>query len=139
MTDLVAFLRARLDEDEANSAVIHVDYCFEVLEPPGVCNCGYPARVLRDVEADRKLLAALEAAQREQPVPDSWGDDPYDPAVSFSAGEYAGLLPAAKFRAAVYSDHPDYDAAMISTSTDTSLRLCHLHTPTHTCTLLSSR
>ena len=58
--------------------------------------------------ADRALLAALERARQEQPVLGSFRDDPYEPAVSFSAGEYAGLMLAVRLRAAVYRDHPGY-------------------------------
>ena len=63
--DLVAFLNARLDEDEREASEFHHGDC-ESLPYPGMtgpfpCNCGHPARVLRDVEAKRAILAELEA------------------------------------------------------------------------------
>src|SRR5215813_5743928 len=94
--DVAAFLAARRDEDEKRAR-------SRAARP-----ARYTARILREIVADRALLAALERARQEQPAPGSFRDDPYEPAVSFSAGEYAGLLLAAKLRAAVYRDHPGY-------------------------------
>ncbi len=51
-----------------------------------------PARVLREVEATRALIAAIE-----HPDPNQGPEYGY------------GLRLALMFRAAVYSDHPDYD------------------------------
>lgn len=143
MIDLVAFLRARLDEDEVaaqaaadgdsgtwfvggkwnvyraeDEARFDEDYQGDEHRLVVYGNMEVqsehigrhdPARVLREAEADRALIAALQRAQRDQPAPESFHDDPYDPAVSYGAGEVAGLLLAAKLRAAVYRDHPDYD------------------------------
>jgi hypothetical protein len=66
-----------------------------------------PARVLREVEAGRRLVMALIAAERYRAGADSLGNL----AGSYAAGEHAGLMRAAEFRAAVYDDHPDYDEA----------------------------
>jgi len=63
--NLIEFLNARLDEREAEANEIHrpavcrsIDRDGEFDPDPIWCSCDYPARVLRDVEADRKLLAA---------------------------------------------------------------------------------
>src|SRR5262249_11216160 len=94
--DVAAFLAARRDEDEKRAR-------SRAARP-----ARYTARILREIAADRALLAALERARQAQPVLGSYRDDPYEPAVSFSAGEYAGLMLAARLRAAVYRDHPGY-------------------------------
>jgi hypothetical protein len=72
--DLVAFLTARLDEAAAGAWSVHdVARCDALLYeedlPPAAartpdCDCGYPARVLREVEAGRALLLAYEASVR---------------------------------------------------------------------------
>lgn len=63
--DPVAFLAARLDEDEAAAWSVHdVAKCDAILyeDLPNVaprdvhCDCGYPARVLREVAAKRAIL-----------------------------------------------------------------------------------
>src|SRR5258708_20866773 len=61
--DLTGFLTACLDEDEADAREVHrVQFCSVVGCPdyefsPDDCDCGVPARVLREVEAKRKILA----------------------------------------------------------------------------------
>lgn len=64
-----------------------------------------PARVLRDVEADRALLGALSRAAEEMRDPRF---DPAESSCSHTAGEYDGLLLAVKIRAARFVPHPDY-------------------------------
>jgi hypothetical protein len=73
-----------------------------------------PARVLREVEAMRKITAELETAQRELPAAGSFRDDPHDPAISFEHGEHAGLLIAARALASIWSDHADFAEAVRS-------------------------
>jgi hypothetical protein len=54
-----------------------------------------PSRVLREVEADRKLLAEYEV----------WAVPPRQP---FDTGMRRGLQMALEIRAEVWSGHPDY-------------------------------
>lgn len=60
MTDLVTFLRDRIDEDEAAAESVHANDCD--VHPNGwtgdvgPCDCGYPARVLADVAAKRAIV-----------------------------------------------------------------------------------
>jgi hypothetical protein len=101
---LTEFLTARLDEDEARAWAVHdIGNCDDMLyeenmaawaERAGTdCACGYPARVLREVEAKRQILA-------------EWHDgNTYGPDRNLS------MLLVAQALAAVYSDHPDYDPA----------------------------
>jgi uncharacterized protein DUF6221 len=97
--ELLAFFRARLDEKEAAAWSVHdVAKCDALLyeeDLPGAaartpdCDCGYPARVLREVEAGRKILAEFDSAIEEPSY-------------------YAGLIFAIGVCVAVFSDHPDY-------------------------------
>jgi hypothetical protein len=90
--DLAKFLAERLDEDEAAATDFHDgrrcgclgtwDREFELM----YCDCGYPGRVLREVEAKRKILTDLDL---------SYPDEEH-------------LL---RLLAAIYEDHPDYDPA----------------------------
>lgn len=98
MDELVAFLRARLDEDEARSWSVHdVAKCDALLYEEDMadaarrdpdCDCGYPARVLREVEAKRAIVDECNAMDDEGLTP--------------------GLRSAVVSLAAVYGDHPDY-------------------------------
>lgn len=91
MSDLVAFLNARLDEDERHAPDVHDISAdgFTVPETSHDCICGHPARVLREVEAKRKILAEHE---------DNGCSDL----------EFHRIL---EKLAAVWSEHPDYDPA----------------------------
>ena len=140
--DLVAFLRARLDEDEAAAktaqvrrpgpwAVIdpsglgNLHFATEIHDPQGkpvaVVSGGYitshivrhdPARVLRDVEAKRRILAEHEDTQRGYVADHGVNElmcvrcadadrdgDPY--------AEEPYPCPTLRALAAVYFDHPD--------------------------------
>jgi hypothetical protein len=114
VSDLVTFLRARLDEDEAAAR----------LATPGPWHCGDggwivpvaradiyasqqnaahiarhgPARVLADVAAKRALIADLE--DLEEMIHSDRGIGRF----TFS-GDTTGL----RYLAAVYAGHPDYD------------------------------
>jgi hypothetical protein len=64
--ELVAFIEARLAEAEQTAGAVHMDDCSAVaryidgddrLAPCGPCDCGFPARMLREVEAKRRILA----------------------------------------------------------------------------------
>lgn len=59
MDELVAFLKDRLQELEAESEVIHdreCDSCPSCCYLPGPCVCGVPVRVLADVASKRQIL-----------------------------------------------------------------------------------
>lgn len=83
MDDLIAFVNARLGED---------DYWANV-------DGGQP-RKQREVEAKRKRLASYSAARAAA--------DRYDD--QYMAGVASGLADAIKDDSAVWSDHPDYKA-----------------------------
>jgi len=105
--DLLAFLRARLDEDEADRWDVHSSDCATTRDPSFPCDCGYPARMLREVTADRELLMAYEDRQSwaEDDDPDTMSSNP-----EWEKGAAAALLTVIRLRAgAAYSDHPDYD------------------------------
>jgi hypothetical protein len=145
VTDMVAFLKARYDEEEATAGssrtwkVEHHDCAEPEWDPCTEQPCPYaaecaegtcghasvvgsdgmriypegghtaleaehiarwdPARVLREVEAKRKILDALQEAEAAL-------DRGYTDLVR---GSQLTLLRACRFLAAVYSDHPDYD------------------------------
>src|SRR5260221_590612 len=89
---LTEFLAARLGEAEKRAGYVHdVARDAEPLGGTGHCVCGYPVRVLREVEDGRRLLAAYEASVR-----------------SVGGGLSRTLRLRVQSRAAVWSDHPDY-------------------------------
>lgn len=126
---LIAFLTARLDEDEtaarkaaaadgrfggrAHWSALGHGIVTDATHPDwGVVDLGPcidddalaehialhdPARVLREAEADRRLLAEWQKAEADPAVDDQW-----------NAGLAAGLRLAVQIRAARHSDHPDY-------------------------------
>lgn len=94
---LVAFLNARRDEDEAMVAEPHIwPTTFR------------PERVLREVEADRKLidLYGRSKSYRDRvfarPEPRSVSDE------MRAVTQMLAVEQVLRLRAAVYSDHPDY-------------------------------
>ncbi|MFE5332546.1 DUF6221 family protein [Embleya sp. NPDC056575] len=118
--DLVAFLTARLDEDEAETLAASPGPWSTTAEEDEVLAADgervadafalsgrqlrattrhiarhHPARVLRDVAARRALVAALAGA---------------DPHGAYITGTYT-VEDALRHLAAVYSDHPDYQEA----------------------------
>ena len=118
MSDLIAFLTARIDEDEQRALAmkhftVHEQPYYSCAgsrtEPLGdlewgeeLCDCFVAerrARALREVEAKRKILDALQEAEAAL-------DRGYTDLVR---GSQLTLLRACRFLAAVYSDHPDYD------------------------------
>jgi hypothetical protein len=118
----VAFLAARLDEDETSAKlaareggtwtqddparfpgsisslggpVVYDEGAPDENQAPHIVRFD-PNRMLRDVAADRQLLAAWQQAEAATPA-SAWESD------------YAQALErAVRIRAAVYSDHPDY-------------------------------
>ena len=126
MSDLVAFLTARLDEDEAWAKAADLTAGGTWFSDPGIPSDGFnlpdaqhmmrhsPARVLREVDAKRKILAlhaALEPEFRPGRPPllrcsvclsqrDGWQED-------WHGDDWP--CPTVVALAAVYSDHHDYD------------------------------
>lgn len=135
---LIAFLNARLDEDEAFAiaaagadgkyggrphwsalgrwmvtdagdpdwAVVDLSPCIEDASLAAHIARHDPARVLREVEADRMLLAALAEIQLQ--LQSRGTEGLFDSAALQAAGKYEGLLLAVKIRAARFGGHPDY-------------------------------
>jgi hypothetical protein len=107
--DVVEFLRARLAEDE--TADVHLYECQLIASgaDEGWCDCPMRARVLREVEAKRKALLT-----RGQGVCDcgEYDNPPMDPATQWTVPiphHYdCAAYEAARYFAAVYADHPDY-------------------------------
>jgi hypothetical protein len=121
MDELIAFVKARLDEDEAAARglcgdgpyiaewLISGEFIFVGTDPlpeePIVHARDErvaqwiarhdPARVLRDVEADRQLLFKYEIGKKLLPGP-------------YKLGYCEALEEVIKIRAARFSGHPDY-------------------------------
>ena len=118
MTDLTAFLNARLDEYEATVNEIHrprvcgsVDRDGEFDPDPIWCSCDYPARALREVAAGRAILAEHGPANGGRDA----GRCRVCTAIAHTgmghtdARRFRAPCPTLLFLAAIYSDHPDYD------------------------------
>jgi Family of unknown function (DUF6221) len=90
----IAFLNARLDDDEAEAGDLHYDSCARCRPIVFPCDCGYPARVLRDVEAKRAILA-LHTAIRMRGID----------AASCRQCRLTWPCPTLRQVTAVYSDH----------------------------------
>jgi hypothetical protein len=111
---LAEFLAARLDEDEADANDFHDALRCGGFDRDGGfdlrwCDCDYPARVLREVQAKRKILAAF-VSFREEHERQRAALAPGSPGVG--SGVHTGtqvLRDAVTALAAVCSDHPDYD------------------------------
>jgi Family of unknown function (DUF6221) len=130
MGDLVAFLTARLAEDEATARVLfaeqwevneHADGDFTVcfrpepllidpradmwLKDVAVLVARHdPARVLREVAAKRLILAEIVPLidGMDAQIHSEWG---FGPMTDYESDALLRIM------AAVYSDHPDYEAA----------------------------
>lgn len=104
---LVAFLRARLDEDAARQQDRferwHHRDCESLPDgnyPTFACDCGVPARALADVQAKRALLDEHVSSQQTL--------DAIDYPDMQDVGRVAGLETALQYEALPYSNHPDY-------------------------------
>jgi hypothetical protein len=102
MSDLVEFLTARLDEDEAAARA-----WLPIGNPDAAAREHIarhdPARVLREVAAKRAILAGHSTVT-------GWNwPDQSDGSVQMDYVE--ALRRTLRHLAAVYSDHPDYDEA----------------------------
>lgn len=130
MTDLVAFLHARLDEDERlacaveasvgthragepfddgsgtadNDAFPSYPWGAEASELPFMAGPGHPARVLADVKAKRAVLDLFD--QLAHPA-----DVNANPPSPYAVGKAAGLAIAVRHLVSAYANHPDFDPA----------------------------
>lgn len=118
---LTEFLEARLDEDErlAQQAIEEAEEPAERKTrypyPEQLARCMHdarhgPARVLREVEAGRKILAEHQMEQGFFPPScvrcwDGYGDEVPEEAV-----QTIWPCPTIVALASVYADHPDYEA-----------------------------
>lgn len=87
MNDLIAFVSARLDEDEPSDRC----GCLDANHIPACTPQPWKDRELREIAADRRLLAELERCAGDQ----GWDD---------------AIMLAVRLRATKWSDHPDYQA-----------------------------
>ncbi|HWU23250.1 MAG TPA: DUF6221 family protein [Nocardioides sp.] len=101
--DLVQFLRDRLDEDAEGANNIHDRQSDAYLD--GDCICEYPARVIAEVEAKRRVVQALGSAEVSLRNTEP-GREPHE----LMTGAANSLRAAVRMLAAVYVDHPDYRA-----------------------------
>jgi hypothetical protein len=113
--DLADFYAARLDEDEAEARAARALWLGThfTIEPGSLVIVGFhnrhdPDHVLREVAAGRALLAAWQEAETQRL--------PFEPEYAYGIrdGFADALLLAVKFRAAVYSDHPDYQQEWVT-------------------------
>jgi Family of unknown function (DUF6221) len=120
VTDLVAFLRARLDEDERLATLARPEFftpeCLAVFASAGDAAHVIrhdPARVLREVEAKRAILA--EIFNYEAVIDGEWGDchEADQIAAGMCPDHMPDEIPALRVLAAVYSDHPHFDPAWV--------------------------
>ena len=110
--DLVAFLTARLDEDEAAADDTHAAECWSCspdrFAGDSSCTCAAPARVLREVAAKRLIIAAHNTTVRERMRSHpEYGQDYWCDTCSHEnpAGRWCRTL---LLLASAWSDHPDY-------------------------------
>lgn len=125
MRDLIAFVKARLDEDEAaaraaDETVLPGDLPRETHIVYGLQRAGFgnayqgfvlvhdPARVLREVEAGRAVL------ELHEPLPSTYGEPVTCPTCwpEPRVGTHP-LAPCPTLRqlASIWNDHPDYNPA----------------------------
>jgi hypothetical protein len=54
--DVIGYLRARLDELEAQAVGLHQTGCAAASNPEAECDCGYPQLLQADIAARRELI-----------------------------------------------------------------------------------
>jgi len=115
VSDLIAFMNARLDETEARALAAREDWDDESQRYEwndlseavfAHARCLDPELVLREVEAKRKILTRYSLLLAEQEDRDAGLDGVGGLGVH---GAVTALRPCVIALAAVYSDHPDYD------------------------------
>lgn len=111
MSELIEFLRARLDEDEQVARAADEDYLLALsmhvsvaVRDAGFMQDFLPSRVLREIEAKRAILAQEEEARAHYDHIKSSATYP----VETSIGHVVALATVIRHLASVYSDHPDY-------------------------------
>ena len=120
MSELVVFLKARLDDDErvAKGAerTSTADWIQAVLRSPFDFRTNDhiarhdPARVLREVEAKRRILARHKPGD---PSTNAWAAPwcegcGYEGSLSYPRTEHIDECPELRDLAIAYADHPDY-------------------------------
>jgi hypothetical protein len=112
---LTEFVTDRIDEDEAAASEVHEPRICSSVDrdgdfEPGKCDCGHPARVLREVEAKRaRLRRRQEQAGCDLPEGVHEGRDPGERDRDEALKD--ALETEVREDAAVWSDHPYYDPA----------------------------
>lgn len=120
MTDLVTWLREQLDEDEDDASGIHTELCTSsrVRGFADGCDCGWPPRVLAEVDAKRAILG--EIFRYEAKVDGEWGC--CCSADHIAAGRCpetsVAEITALRWLALPYADRPGYDLAWRPESID---------------------
>lgn len=108
---LTEFLLARIADDEASAndgfeTAPHRPECawreLEGITGDGVCSCGYPARVLKQCAAKRRIVE--EAQYWERRVAQQWQEIPQPDL----GGRYEVAMSMLRALAIAYVDHPDY-------------------------------
>jgi len=117
---LADFLLARIAEDERDADWIHHEDCEHLPPAPTFpCDCGYPARVLAECAAKRRIVELHEQAVWHQPAGAfiySLGrrlveEGQHLGGCTICAGdnsEAAYPCPTLRALASVYAGHPDY-------------------------------
>lgn len=104
---LTDFLLARIAEDEEGASLVHRESCIYLnsddTEP---CDCGYPARVLAECEAKRRIVSSALSLNEQA---DAMSDD--EPNHASFQGQALAWRVALRFLALPYAGHPDYDTA----------------------------
>ena len=129
MTTLAGFLSARLDETASTAWAIHdVSKCDALLYEEDMaaatadtpyCDCGYPARVLREVEAMRAIIAlhAVEVSREERRAlaediaegkPLVFWENEYRCVICGWFDAEQGACATVRHLAAIWSDHADH-------------------------------
>lgn len=99
--ELTEFLLARIEEDEARAGGVHTAADDDL----AVCVCGYPARVLADCEAKRRIVELRETAAYHVEQFAAAADDPFRIVYTTSLSTYDAVL---RSLALPFVDHPDY-------------------------------
>jgi len=128
---LTEFLQARIAADEGAAKDVHSRDCSCLPPPPGFvgpfpCDCGYPARVLAECEAKRRIVELHRdwpvLVERPTEFEPSFGADlssftlratrqiqwMTEQAYREGFGDEPPTGPILRALASVYADHPDY-------------------------------
>ena len=103
---LTEFLLARIAEDERDGWEVHVQGCPSVRDVPFPCECGYPARVLAECEAKRRIVETFSFENDAGSAVDEWMSTGLTPPPAVAA-----LTRVATLLALPYADHPDFHEA----------------------------